>query len=45
MRVVAVQEIVETGQVGGVRRRARVAGLLEIEDARRPDGLEQVRGD
>jgi hypothetical protein len=45
MRVVAVQEIVEAGQVGGVRRRAGVAGLFEIEYARRPDGLEQARGD
>ena len=44
MRVVAVQEIVEAGQVGGVGGRAGVTGLFEIEYASRPDGFEQARG-
>jgi len=37
MRVVAMKEIVEARQVSGMRRRAGVARLLEIEDARRAD--------
>jgi hypothetical protein len=37
MRVVAMKEIVEARQVSGMRWRARVARLLEIEDARRAD--------
>ena len=40
-RVVAVEEVVEARGVRGMRRRTRVAKLLEVEDARLLDRVEE----
>ena len=43
-RVVAVHEVVEAGRVRGVRGRARVARLLEVEDAGLIERVEKAAG-
>jgi len=40
--VPAVEEVVETRDVGRVARRAGVARLLEVEDARRLKSVEEL---